>query len=316
LKRFLRRDNVNEIPFGIFSNAIAYFACEILYPAMKKFKTIFNQVKSLEGAEAPDMIGLLWQLICYSPKMPVRLQQQQLLNEAKTFTLEVDDPHFSKSVLKFNGFIWGDGKRKILITHGWGSKAVDFAELITTLKNIDDTQVIAFDAPGNGSSEGELSNLLLFAKAAEAVIKTYGAPEVIIGHSLGAMANAIAIGSTEIKPDLLISIAPLINLKENFIASLNAADVAQGAKDKFFADFEELFDMDASGFILDNLYPIGAVNRHWLAYDHEDKTAPYAFLKDFLINHPVIEAKAYEGRGHEQIIKDEAVIADIVGLIS
>jgi pimeloyl-ACP methyl ester carboxylesterase len=283
---------------------------------MKKLKTVFNKVKSLNGTEAPDMINLLWQLICYSPKMPVRLQQQQLIDEAKPFTLEVDDPHFAKSTLKFNGFTWGNGKRKILITQGWGSKAADFAELITALKNIDGTQVIAFDAPGNGSSEGELSNLLLFAKAAEAVIKTFGAPNIIIGHSLGAMANAIAIKQTGIKPALLISIAPLINLKENFIASLNAADVAPDLQDKFFTDFETLFDMDASGFTLNNLYPAGSISRHWLAYDPEDKIAPFAFLESFLIAHPEVETKVYEGRGHERIIKDDTVIADIVSLIA
>jgi len=283
---------------------------------MKKLKTVFNQVKSLNGAEAPGMINLLWQLICYSPKMPVRLQQQLLLDEAKAFTLVVDDPHFAKSTLKFHGFTWGEGKRKILITHGWGSKAADFAELITTLKNINDVQVIAFDAPGNGSSEGELSNLLLFAKAATAVIKTFGTPDVLIGHSLGAMANAIAIKETAIKPGLLISIAPLINLKENFIASLNAAEVAPGLQDQFFTDFEALFDIEASHFTLHNLYPTGLVGRHWLAYDPEDKVAPFAFLENFLITHPEVETKVYQGPGHERIIKDELVISDLVSLIA
>ncbi|MDB5146561.1 MAG: alpha/beta fold hydrolase [Mucilaginibacter sp.] len=283
---------------------------------MKKLKTIFNQVKSLNGAEAPDMINLLWQLICYSPKMPVRLQQQHLLSEAKPFTLEVDDPHFAKSTLKFNGFIWGEGSRKIMLTHGWGSKAADFAELIIALKNIDDTQIIAFDAPGSGSSEGELSNLLLFAKAAVAVIKTFGAPDVVIGHSLGGMANAIAIKETGIKPALLISIAPLINLKQNFIASLNAADVSPIWQGKFFIEFEALFNMDASGFTLNNLYPADAVTRHWLAYDPEDKIAPFAFLESFLTNHPEVETVVYEGLGHDKIIKDENVIADIVRLIA
>jgi pimeloyl-ACP methyl ester carboxylesterase len=283
---------------------------------MKKLKQVFNHIKALQGGEVENMTELLWQLICYSPKMPVRHQAQQLLNEAEPFSLEVDDPHFSKSTLKFNGFTWGDGQRKILITHGWGSKASDFAELITALKSIDDTQLIAFDAPGNGSSEGELSNLLLFAKAAQAVIKTFGAPDVIIGHSLGAMANAIAIKETGIKPALLISIAPLINLKENFIASLNAADVSPIWQDKFFTNFEALFNMDASGFTLNNLYPAGSVGRHWLAYDPEDKIAPFPFLKSFLTVHPEVETSVYENLGHEKIIKDENVIADLVRLIA
>lgn len=283
---------------------------------MKKFKTIFNQVKALDGTETPGIMDLLWQLICYSPKMPVRLQQQQLLDEAKAFMLDVDDPHFAKSTLKFNGFTWGEGKRKILITHGWGSKAADFAELITVLKTLPDTQIIAFDAPGNGSSEGELSNLILFAGAAVTIIKNYGAPDVLIGHSLGAMANILALKDTAIRPKLLISVAPLINLKENFIATLNLADVSPEMQVEFFADFEQLFEMNASGFTMGKVYPAELISRHWLAFDPDDKIAPFGFLRSFLNFHPEIETRVYENRGHERIIKDESLIADIVNLVA
>ena len=282
---------------------------------MKKLKQIFNQVKALEDGNQEDITDLLWQLICYSPKMPTRLQQQQLLNEATTFSLQVDDPHFSRSALNFNGFIWGDGSRKVLITHGWGSKAADFTELITALKTIDNLQIIAFDAPGNGSSEGELSNLILFAKAAQAVINKYGAPDVVIGHSLGAAANTIAIDQTGIKPSLLISIAPLIRLKENFIATMNAAEVSPEAQVRFFENFESLFDVAASYFNLTDLYQDDAVLKHWLAYDHDDKIAPYPYLQEFLNAHPSILAKAYTAVGHERIIKDMAIIENILLLI-
>ena len=111
--------------------------------------------------------------------MPVRLQQEQLLNEAEKFSLRVSDDYFAKKDLLFNGFKWGNGSRKVLITHGWGSKAADFSEIITGLKRVNDLEIIAFDAPGNGSSEGELSNLLLFSEAVKAIILNYGKPD---GH--------------------------------------------------------------------------------------------------------------------------------------
>lgn len=279
---------------------------------MKKLKELFTRVKAIVHADNEDITDLLWQLICYSPKMPVRLQNQQLLDEAIPFTLEADDPHFSRSMLKFNGFLWGGGSRKVLITHGWGSKAADFTELITALKTIDDLQIIAFDAPGNGSSEGELSNLSLFAKAAEAIVKTYGTPDILIGHSLGAMANTIVINSTGIKPSLLISIAPLVRLRENFIATMTAADVPVAAQDKFFEAFKLLVEVPASHFNLPGLYPDNASAKHLLVYDREDKTAPYSYLQEFLSNHPEILTKEYEGVGHERIIKDARLIEDIV----
>jgi pimeloyl-ACP methyl ester carboxylesterase len=281
---------------------------------MKKLKLLHRHILALENKEDVDLTAMLWQLICYSPKMSPRLQQQQLLDEAQKFTLPVDDPHFAKSVLNFNGFIWGDGSKKVLISHGWGSKAIDFDEVITGLKAIDDIQIIAFDAPGNGSSEGELSNLILFAKAAEAIISRYGAPDVMIGHSLGAMANVIAINETNIKPALQISIAPLIKLKENFKATMDAAEVPVSAQEKFFESFRELFELDASYFDINTKHITGAL-KHWLAFDKEDKVSPYDYLQEFLSVNPEIVTHEYFELGHERIIKDAGVVADIVGLV-
>jgi pimeloyl-ACP methyl ester carboxylesterase len=282
---------------------------------MKKLKLLHRHLIALENKDSLDLADTLWDLICYSPKMLPRLQQQQLLDEATKFTLEVDDPHFAKSALIFNGFIWGDGSRKILITHGWGSKAIDFDEVIAALKTIDDIQIIAFDAPGNGSSEGELSNLLLFAKAAQAIITKYGAPDVMIGHSLGAMANVIAINETGIKPGLQISIAPLVKLKENFIASMDMVAIPKPTQDKFFEAFEQLFEMQASNFNIIDLYKDGAAAKHWLAFDREDKISPYLFLQEFLALHPDVITQEYTGLGHERIIKDAGVVRDIVALV-
>ena len=134
---------------------------------MKKLRQIFTEVKTSIAQTPEEFNQLLWQLICYSPKMPVRFQQQHLLDEAEKFTLQAKDDYFAHKNLAFNGFKWGNGKHTILITHGWGSKAADFTELITALLEIDGLEIIAFDAPGNGSSEGDLSNLLLYIEAVE-----------------------------------------------------------------------------------------------------------------------------------------------------
>lgn len=282
---------------------------------MKKLKELFTQVKELPDKDNRHITDLLWQLICYSPKMPVRLQSQRLLDEATPFTLNVDDPHFSRSILKFNGFIWGNGSRKVLITHGWGSKAADFSDLIAALKTIENLQIIAFDTPGNGSSEGELSNLLLFARATEAVIRAYGAPDIMIGHSLGVMANIMAISETAIKPSLLINITPMVRLKENFTATMTFAEVPQAAQSKFFESFESLFKVPVSYFKLTDLYTEGAAVKHWLAYDPGDKVAPLEYLQEFLAMHPSVLSKEYAATGHERIIKDAGLINDIVELV-
>jgi hypothetical protein len=280
---------------------------------MKKLKQIFNEVKTGSSHTLDERNQLLWQLICYSPKMPVRLQQQQLLDEAEKFSLKVKDDYFAHSELSFNGFKWGHGKHKVLIAHGWGSKAADFAELITALLTLDDLEIIAFDAPGNGSSEGELSNLLLYVGAVKAIMSAYGAPDILIGHSLGAMANVIALRETGVKPSLLISLTPLIRLKENFEASMTAADVSREAQDTFLRSFEKHFGKPAGQYNLVDLYDFEG--KHWLAYDQHDLISPYSFIAEFLNTHQRIETHDYENTGHERIIKSPELINDVVKLV-
>jgi hypothetical protein len=279
---------------------------------MKKLKQIITQIKA-DPTSIPN--EMLWQLICYSPKMPLRLQQEQLLNEAEKFSLTVKDDYFAEKELAFNGFKWGKGSRKLLITHGWGSKAADFMEIINALKEIDDLEIIAFDAPGNGSSEGELSNLLLFILSIKAITLHFGQPDILIGHSLGAMANVIALSEMKITPSLLISIAPLIRLKENFEYSMSTVGVSQVAQDNFLKSFEEKFNKPASFYNLIDWYTLDKEVKYWLAYDENDQISTYNYLKEFLDANQSIVSLKYEGIGHERIIKSAQVINDLVEVV-
>jgi pimeloyl-ACP methyl ester carboxylesterase len=282
---------------------------------MKKLRQIIAQIKTTTSA-TDEFSELIWQLICYSPKMPVRLQQEQLLNEAEKFNLAVEDEYFAKKELTFNGFKWGNGSKKLLITHGWGSKAADFTEMITALKDINDLEIIAFDAPGNGSSEGELSNLLLYVQAIKAIASKYGNPDIVIGHSLGAIANVIALKELEYMPSLLISIAPLIRLKENFEDSMNAVGIIRSEQDKFLESFENKFHRPASYYNLNDWYSFDTQFKHWLAYDPNDQISTYSYLEEFLNANQAIISQNYDDVGHERMIKSPQVINDMVEKIN
>ena len=282
---------------------------------MKKLKQIVTNVKALVAEQTPpaQLTDLLWLLICYPPKMPLRLQQEQFLNQAETFSVTVHDEYFTKKDLQINGFKWGNGnKHRVLITHGWGSKAADFTELITALQESQDLEIITFDAPANGSSEGELSNLLLFVGAAKAVIQKTGAPDVVIGHSFGAMANVVVLNDLHITPSLLISLTPFILLKENFIKSMTIVGVPADAQEAFLQDFERKYGIPASYFNMPDLYKFDHKLNHWLAYDEHDMMLPYSYLKEFLDEHPTIRSHNYDNAGHERIIKAAQVINDVV----
>lgn len=279
---------------------------------MKKLRQLVKTLLSGTIMAPGELNDTLWQLICYPPKMPLRLQQEQLLKEAEPFSLTVNDDYFSKKPLHFNGFRWGNGRRKVIITHGWGSKAADFMELIPELLKMDDLQVIAFDAPGNGSSEGGLSNLLLFVGAVEAVIDKFGVPDILIGHSFGAMANVNALQNLKITPKLLISIAPLIRLKENFIASMNGVHTNASARESFLDSFEDLFGFPAAYHNLKERYLMDENVNHLLFYDQNDPISPNIYIQEFLMANPTVKSIDLENAGHERIIKTPELINTIV----
>jgi pimeloyl-ACP methyl ester carboxylesterase len=284
---------------------------------MKKLKQIIQDVKTLIAEPASDELNsMLWQLICYPPKMPLRLHQEQLFAEAEMFSVTVNDPYFTHQQLSIKGFKWGNGRHKVLITHGWGSKAADFAEMITALKETPDLQIITFDAPANGSSDGDLSNLLLFVNAAKAVIAEAGTPDIVIGHSFGAMANVLALTQLSITPTLLISITPFILLKENFVKSMTAVGVPPEAQERFLQDFYDRYDVPASYYNMNDLYTFNGQLNHWLAYDEQDIMLPYEYLEHFLAAHPSIKTKSYNGAGHERIIKSAELIGDVVEMVN
>lgn len=282
---------------------------------MKNYKQIIAQFQTPGIEQTAGFNSLLWQLICYSPKIPLRLHQEQLLDKAIKFTLPVTDEFFTGGELLFNGFIWGIGTRKILITHGWGSKAADFTDLITRLSAIDDVQVIAFDAPGNGSSQGGLSNLLLYVQAVKAVVAHTGKPDVVIGHSLGAMANVIAFTQLKVLPQLLLSLTPLVRLKENFEATMSQFGVPKQKQATFMEEFEARFKDAASSFNLLEKYGFGAELKHWVAYDKDDQISPYAYMGKFLQANPLIKSTNYEGVGHDKVLRSAALIDDLEAMV-
>lgn len=279
---------------------------------MKHYRQIYQQAKDLSQMESSAINDLLWKLICYAPKIPLRLAQQQLLDKAEHFQLSVTDTYFTKQELVFNGFKWGTGSRKILLTHGWSSKAADFSALLEELLKLEDIEIIAFDAPGNGSSPAELSNLILYIEAIKKIINQYGVPSTVIGHSLGAMANVIALQQADIKPDVLISIAPVIKLKGLFCNMMNSVNVPENLQDDFFTSFQATFNRPASDYDLDTYYNFDQTLNHWIAFDEDDAVVNSAYLSTFLKERPWIKSENYKGAGHEKLIKHTPLLNDLI----
>ena len=93
---------------------------------------------------------------------------------------------------QFESYCWGSGKQRILLVHGWESKASHFRVMIDRLVD-SGFQVIAFDAPGHGLSPGDKSEIQEFIDILFLLQKEYGSFSAAIGHSLGGLALINAV---------------------------------------------------------------------------------------------------------------------------
>ncbi len=87
---------------------------------------------------------------------------------------------------------WGDGEQKILLVHGWNSRASHFRSYIAALTKRG-YSVLGLDAIGHGNSSGNWTNIIQYLEAIELVRQHYGDFHAVIGHSFGGFSLPRAI---------------------------------------------------------------------------------------------------------------------------
>ena len=88
-------------------------------------------------------------------------------------------------------YSWGTGSEVVLLVHGWRGRASQFADVVRALESPHRT-VVAFDAPGNGASPGDRTDLLDYVALIRLVTDRFGGPTTVIAHSFGSLAAFVA----------------------------------------------------------------------------------------------------------------------------
>ncbi|MER5307381.1 alpha/beta hydrolase [Streptomyces sp. NPDC002773] len=115
----------------------------------------------------------------------VRPEEQPLLASARTGHLQVR----GKDVVTY---AWGDGRRPVLVVHGWSSRASRLTALIEALLACGYSPV-AFDAPGHGDSSGRASNIVEYRETIRELHARHGDFEAVVAHSFGVLAALFAL---------------------------------------------------------------------------------------------------------------------------
>lgn len=219
---------------------------------------------------------------------------------------------------------WGRGPL-VMLVHGWNGRSGQLAAFVEPLVQAG-FQVVAFDAPGHGSSKGTTSSLVDFANAFDAVldaVKPFFQPlHGVLAHSMGCAAVMFALNRAQARhpgepgrsSPRLVFIAPPIDLGD-FVSTvsneLGLSAHTQGVLGKLVEK--------RIGERMENLQALRHARRIGapllVTHDEQDRAVPVSCGESLVQAWPGAELRKTRGLGHRRILRDPQVIASSVDFI-
>jgi esterase/lipase len=203
-----------------------------------------------------------------------------------------------------SAIVWGKSERRILIAHGWESRATQMSGFVDVLV-ARGFEVVALDGPAHGHSKGTRANPYLFAKAVAHAHKNLGPFERVIGHSMGgnAIATAMSEGMQCSKVVLISSPSSIDNVLKRFASFIGLPKLSGK---QFIAMVEE--NVGKSTELLNTAENISKLAIKGLViHDKSDIEIPYTEALEITRNWDGASLFATEGFGHRAIVRQPIV---------
>lgn len=231
-----------------------------------------------------------------------------IFDQAKTLAVQVEG-------LAIHGYQWNaESDKRILILHGFESRAYNFDRYVTPLLN-KGYGVVAMDGKAHGNSEGKTTTAPEYAAMIKVLEEQLGEFDGFISHSFGGIALCLYQENHNNPAAKMVLIAPAtetqsaIDLFSRFFG-LNAK-----IRESIYAYIKKKSGNDISHYSINRIAPKLTNPILWI-HDKDDDITPLSDLKPLLELSPAnIEFMITEGLGHRKIYKDTAVIKRIIDFI-
>ncbi|MFM2360816.1 MAG: hypothetical protein RLY16_2809 [Bacteroidota bacterium] len=249
-------------------------------------------------------------LFC-TPLGSSRMRRPSIFYSAEDLTFEMNGN-------RIIGYRWGHykGAPKVIILHGFGSLSYKFHRFIHPLMQ-KGYEVIAFDAPAHGKSEGKSVNALEYCQMIEKASAKYGPFDSFIAHSFGGIALSLALEKQqENKLKKMVLIAPAT---ETTTAINKAFEMLHISSKKVRTHFDEVI-YQRSGKKTEWFSINRAIKKIdskvlWV-HDEDDQITPLKDIQPTLDQHSEnIEFYITSGLGHKKIYHDKKVQQKIVDFL-
>ncbi len=278
-----------------------------------------KESKNKQGIEIPTFIlntGKILQII--STRLTIRFAAKLFTTPIKYKTPKRERPMLAASVQE-NIFIeslkksvviykYGHGTKKVLLVHGWSGRGTQLFRIADVMV-AKGYEVISFDAPAHGKSEGKESMMPEFIECILSFEKKIGPFEYAIGHSLGGMAimNALPKGFNVKKIVTIGSGDKITDIVKDFIHQLQLKPTLAP---KLISYFEKKLNDTMANY--DSNYVIQNFDiPHLIIHDKDDaEVGVYCAenIHKFSKNSTLFLT---EGFGHRKILGSDEVIEKI-----
>jgi pimeloyl-ACP methyl ester carboxylesterase len=207
-------------------------------------------------------------------------------------------------------------QHKVLILHGFSSTCRNFHSYVAAF--IDKGyEVLAFDAPAHGTSEGKRVNALDYSNMIQEAARLYGPFQGYMAHSFGGISACLALEQLPHDENTrLVLIAPATET----VSAIDDAFTMLGLKSERIkiALKEEIYNISgkpAEWFSIRRAIKNIRATTLWI-HDKDDDVTP---LRDALKVKedapPNVEFIITEGLGHRKIYRDEAVKNSVINFL-
>ena len=257
-------------------------------------------------------------------RRPLRPAEAELLASARRFA--VASAHGPLTAWR-----WGSGP-PVVVVHGWNGRAAQLGAFVEPLVELG-YGVVAFDAPGHGASPGDVSSLVHFADAVDAVLDAVrpvlGPAHAVIAHSMGGPGTAYALSrfrrqpaialerglrDLELPVERLVFVAPPIDVRD-FIRSFSKQfGLSDGFEEALRLRTEQRF-----GVLLEDLYTPRVARRLsaplLIVHDADDREVPVSRARLLARAWSGAELVVTRGLGHYRILSDTAVVEQVTRFV-
>lgn len=230
----------------------------------------------------------------------------EIFDSAEKLQFKLDD-------VTVHGYSWnGNAEKKLLIIHGFESSIVNFDHFVPPLVN-KGYNVLAFDAPAHGRSEGNTISAPQFASMITTVDKMYGPVRSFMAHSFGGLALSIALENIPHSDSYkVVFIAPLTELTTAMHQFFGLLKMDEKTKQEFNELIKGLGGHPSEWYSIRRAIKNIKAKVLWL-HDEEDTQTPLRdalkVKKDNLANVRFVVTK---GLGHSRIYHEKKMVQEII----